>query len=937
MKRKRVTDNRSRLAKDISIILLTLLLATVIFIGKALALSTGTLHSNGLTTPVSALWLPGSLGGHLWVSDAVLGFCRLDTAPDSIIAQPNLATCFKVGGGTAGQAAFDVNTNSVYVADASANSQGAYRLTYDPVTETVGSPLLLASGQILDAGGVRAAALAPDGKLYLGLGKNGQIVRLTDPSGPSQTLEAVGATSNGLASLSFAFIGNDLYVAETLRVTRIVGAAACLTGSCNPTEATGIDTLAPTALLYDGTNNLFVADFFSVDTFNPNDGTQARYATAGLINGASVLFGGVSGLGIDLQGNLLVGDNFSGAALAGKIWTVIPGTTPPDLPEVDIVQPLASLKTVPVPEPSNLMDFVSDKQAAIQLGKALFWDVQVGSDGKTACASCHFHAGADVRTKNQINPGLRGDDSTFQLAGPNYQLQPADFPLTKHADSNAANSPIVSDVNDIISSQGVFLHNFSRVKGDPVDKCVSIFDSVFNVGGVNVRRVAPRNAPSTINAVFNFRNFWDGRASNIFNGVNPFGLRDNITGAGIWKYNGTAIVLTPIAIDNASLASQAVGPPGSSFEMSCDVRALTDIGRKLLNTKLRPLGQQLVDPNDSVLGSIAASRGKNPSNGLTVTYRDLIQKAFRSEYWSDTKVGDLKYSQMESNFSLFFGLSIQLYESTLVADNTPFDQFMEGNTEALTPSQQMGLSVFAGQGRCIGCHSGPELTKASVNSVTIERLERMIMGDGGCAVYDNGFYNIGVRPSVEDIGLGGTDPFGNPLSDSGMAQLGRFTDPNLQTPFGMFPTCDSRINVTGTFKTPGLRNVELTGPYFHNGGQATLWQVVDFYNRGGDFGQQNIANLDPLIGNLQLTDGQKTDLVNFLLSLTDERVRWEKAPFDHPALCIPNGQQGDTVKVTETKKGSGEAADVMLCLPAIGAGGNNAPLLPFLNLSPFDR
>jgi hypothetical protein len=72
---------------------------------------------------------------------------------------------------------------------------------------------------------------------------------------------------------------------------------------------------------------------------------------------------------------------------------------------------------------------------------------------------------------------------------------------------------------------------------------------------------------------------------------------------------------------------------------------------------------------------------------------------------------------------------------------------------------------------------------------------------------------------------------------------------------------------------------------------------------------------------LQLTDNQKTALVNFLLSLTDERVRWEKAPFDHPALCVPNGQSGDTSKVTETKKGSREAIDTMLCLPAMGAAG----------------
>lgn len=67
---------------------------------------------------------------------------------------------------------------------------------------------------------------------------------------------------------------------------------------------------------------------------------------------------------------------------------------------------IQSLKTVPVPEPTDLDLYVNDKKKAIELGKALFWDMQLGSDGQTACASCHFSAGADNRAKNQINPGF---------------------------------------------------------------------------------------------------------------------------------------------------------------------------------------------------------------------------------------------------------------------------------------------------------------------------------------------------------------------------------------------------------------------------------------------------------------------------------------------------------------------------------------------------
>jgi hypothetical protein len=75
-----------------------------------------------------------------------------------------------------------------------------------------------------------------------------------------------------------------------------------------------------------------------------------------------------------------------------------------------------SLAGVSVPEPENLYDFLMPgsvaRTAAIQLGKALFWDMQVGSDGQ-ACGSCHFHAGADNRTRNQLNPGSGAGDPTF--------------------------------------------------------------------------------------------------------------------------------------------------------------------------------------------------------------------------------------------------------------------------------------------------------------------------------------------------------------------------------------------------------------------------------------------------------------------------------------------------------------------------------------------
>jgi cytochrome c peroxidase len=663
----------------------------------------------------------------------------------------------------------------------------------------------------------------------------------------------------------------------------------------------------------------------------------------------------------------------------------------PQFEAADVPRKLGSLKTLTPTTPPNLSDFVLDKNAAIALGKAFFWDQQMGGDGQTACATCHFQAGADVRTKNTISPGVLGGSTDFFGKGPNYQLSLADYPLHHLIDSDDNQSVTLGDTNDVTGSQGVFYRTFN-LPGVPgtltkgVDSCTSTTDPTFIIGGINTRRVTGRNAPSVVDAAFNFRNFWDGRANNNFNGVNPFGDRD--PNAVIFKNLVGYSTPQPvhISIPFSSLASQAVGPPGSPFEMSCDGRIFPNMGRKMLTTV--PLGQQTVDPTDSVLGGLANQKQKPGSKGLSTTYISMIQKAFKPEYWQSTSLitigssspvslselsSDLikiiapgkvvpdtadvqkssqvmiptnQYTQIEANFSLFWGLAIEMYEDTLIANDSPVDQFFDGKKGALTPEQLDGMAVFENQGRCINCHGGPETTNASISKVTSARLEHMKMADSGIAVYDDGFYNIGVRPTSEDKGVGGTDPFKNPLSEAGYCQqqvaatgtcydlavLDMIGRPNENIPPATLGAND-RLAVNGNFKAPGLRNVELTGPYFHNGGQATLRQVVDFYSRGGDFADANVHDLDPDISPIGLSEEEKNDLVAFLIGLTDERVRWEKAPFDHPSLCIPSGHPGSTTLVTPDPKNPTQATDTTSCLPAIGAAGRSAaqgPLLPFL-------
>src|SRR5213078_5413535 len=105
-------------------------------------------------------------------------------------------------------------------------------------------------------------------------------------------------------------------------------------------------------------------------------------------------------------------------------------------------------------------------------------------DGVQACASCHFNAGADVRTRNSVNPGANG---AFAM-GPNATLVAADFPFHKLSDVNNSASAVVSDTDDISGSQGVFQRSFIQIGfGSPAsDVCNSVPDPTFNVHGTNV-------------------------------------------------------------------------------------------------------------------------------------------------------------------------------------------------------------------------------------------------------------------------------------------------------------------------------------------------------------------------------------------------------------------------------------------------------------------
>ena len=564
---------------------------------------------------------------------------------------------------------------------------------------------------------------------------------------------------------------------------------------------------------------------------------------------------------------------------------------------------------------------IKDQTALVQLGKSLFWDVQVGGDNKVSCATCHNFGGADWRTRNQLFDYDTGEGNG--IIG-NRELTASDFPLSE---------------GTVAGSQGVPHKTFLGI--DPPNEDLSS-----DLPG-DFRRVTGRNTPTVINAAFQTFQFWDGRAHRFFNGENPLGPGDKT--AGVYVNAGDACYKnTNILIDFSSLASQAVGPPNNATEMSHGPldgsRSWPELAQKMLHPTVKPLQLQTIHPEDSVLGAIINAE----THKIDLSYAELIREAFQDQYWNsphpieinrdfeETDASQVEpgaalaenanpftedtvnCSQMEANFAFFFGLAIQAYERTLISDNSPFDQFARGEID-LPELEKEGFSRFLSGGtRCNGCHDGPMFSTATFEFQLVAPLEAMRLNNSdGPGMYDAGFYNIGASATDEDVGRARLDlPFG-PIALSKQSNIGDVSQwPNLPH----LSASDAEAQVDGHFKVSTLRNVELTAPYFHNGRYLTLEDVVEFYARGGDHSDNR--HLDPDIRRIGQLDGKPEKIAAvaaWMRTLTDDRVRYRQAPFDHPSIDIPNGSE--TV--------DGVEIDIMVSMDATGASGAAEPFPSF--------
>jgi cytochrome c peroxidase len=193
--------------------------------------------------------------------------------------------------------------------------------------------------------------------------------------------------------------------------------------------------------------------------------------------------------------------------------------------------------------------------------------------------------------------------------------------------------------------------------------------------------------------------------------------------------------------------------------------------------------------------------------------------------------------------------AIASFERTLVSADSPFDRFQAADAGAMSEQAKRGFELFKGKGRCITCHefnaSSPFFTdfkyhnigvgmKATANFEGLARKVQQMAQEGKLSA-----------ESIDTLSL-----------TEGFSELGRFI-------------VTRQPKDLGAFKTPTLRNVELTAPYMHDGSQKTLREVIDFYNKGGEPN----PNLDGGMRALELTDQEINDLIEFLNALTGDRAR----------------------------------------------------------------
>lgn len=226
----------------------------------------------------------------------------------------------------------------------------------------------------------------------------------------------------------------------------------------------------------------------------------------------------------------------------------------------------------------------------------------------------------------------------------------------------------------------------------------------------------------------------------------------------------------------------------------------------------------------SVMAAVAAD----------ATYKGMFQRAYgRAPNYDD------------------LGRAIASFERTLIFLDAPFDHFVAGDANAISPSAQRGLALFNGKGRCVSCH--------------------MINASNPLGT-DNLFHNIGVSARTQNFEALAHQALAAIKENTSAGQLDKLALETDMSELGRFMITRNRSDI-GAFKTEQLRNVGITAPYMHDGTLQTLWDVVDHYNKGGETNPYLDGGIEPL----DLSEDEINDLVAFLFTLTDTHFAAENA------------------------------------------------------------
>ena len=263
--------------------------------------------------------------------------------------------------------------------------------------------------------------------------------------------------------------------------------------------------------------------------------------------------------------------------------------------------------------------------------------------------------------------------------------------------------------------------------------------------------------------------------------------------------------------------------------------------------------------------ALIALEGEKEQAGTRLQYAHLINKLYQKDYETvfgplpnladrtrfplTGKPGDVPFDNMSDKDKIAvntvfanIGKAIEAYERLLISRNAPFDQYVAGDLTAISNEAKRGLEIFIGKGQCTLCHNSPNFT-------------------------DNDFHNVGVPQGrlPEDTGRydGIKQLLENPFNGGGI-----YSD-NPEVSKRTLDLLEPTQQHKGRFKTPTLRNIALTAPYFHTGGYPTILSILRF--NGSEIPTTEYVGMrDDTRLPLSLNEQEVNDLEQFLLTLTGE-------------------------------------------------------------------